>query len=112
MLTSNRRTCAFMSNLLTQILNSISSRTIETQTDVTAEFRALPRPKPRNFFCDKCKYTCSKEIELQYHLKAKHDKVKDHKCDVCAFKTAYPSSLKSHVKSFHAQLSPIPSRLR
>jgi hypothetical protein len=92
-----------MSNLHTQILNSISSRTIETQTNVTAEFKSLPKPKPRNFSCDKCKYTCSKEIELQYHLKAKHLKEKHHTCERehCSFKTTYPSSLQSHIKSVH-----------
>jgi hypothetical protein len=54
--------------------------------------------KNRDHACDQCEYKSSKASDLQTHVKAIHDKIKDYLCDRCEFKSSHVSNLRRHVK--------------
>lgn len=58
--------------------------------------------------CDRdgCNYICSRNSELQRHLKAVHDKIKDIKCDWenCEYSCSLDHHLKQHVNQVHDKI--------
>ena len=57
----------------------------------------------RDFVCDRegCDYKTYKNSNLQYHIKAVHDKILDCICDICGFATSQRGSLNIHIKTVH-----------
>ena len=57
----------------------------------------------RDFVCDRegCDYKTYKNSNLQYHIKAVHDKILDCVCDICGYATSQRGTLNLHIKTVH-----------
>ena len=55
------------------------------------------------YSCGVCEYKTINKHRLLRHMKAIHDKVKDHKCEECSFASSYSSSLKEHIINIHSK---------
>ena len=58
----------------------------------------------RGFACSQCDYSANSIVALQYHVKAKHEKLKNFKCEFCGYKTTHKYILNNHVKSIHEKI--------
>jgi uncharacterized Zn-finger protein len=63
------------------------------------------------FKCDRdgCNFTCSSNADLERHIKAVHDQIKDIKCDWenCDYACSRDVNLKRHIKAVHDQIKDI-----
>ena len=59
--------------------------------------------KIKDYECPDCDYKCSRNSHLQKHIKAVHDKIKDHECphSDCDFKSSSKGGLQEHIKAVH-----------
>jgi hypothetical protein len=53
---------------------------------------------------DRCNYKCSSNARLQVHIKAVHDKIKDHECPDCDYKCTRNAHLQLHIKTVHDKI--------
>ena len=57
--------------------------------------------KIKDFKCDICDFTSSRNVALTRHTKNVHDKIKKYECKICDAKFSENSTLKKHIKSVH-----------
>ena len=50
--------------------------------------------------CDQCEHVATQKVNLQSHIKAKHEAhlQTKHKCKICPYETIHKTSLKVHYK--------------
>ena len=63
------------------------------------------------FKCDKCEYTCSTNGDLQKHIKAVHNKIKDFECELCDYKCSTNGDLQEHIKAVHNKIKDFECKL-
>ncbi len=54
--------------------------------------------------CPQCNYKCSTNGTLKKHIKAVHDKIKDHTCIQCNAKFSTNGDLQRHIKTVHDKM--------
>ena len=57
--------------------------------------------------CSKCDYKCGSNADLQKHIKAVHDKIKDFKCNKCDYECSGNSNLQKHIKMVHDKIKDV-----
>jgi hypothetical protein len=60
--------------------------------------------KIKDYECDLCEYKCSDNGHLQTHIKAIHDKIKDYECEKCEYKCSDNGHLQTHIKQVHDKI--------
>ena len=56
----------------------------------------------QKFKCKKCSYSSVFKTDLEKHILAVHDKVKNHVCSECGYATFYKAILKRHMDYVHS----------
>ena len=51
--------------------------------------------------CKKCQYETPVRQNLYRHVKAVHDKIKDHVCEICGFAASQKGHVREHMKNIH-----------
>ena len=54
--------------------------------------------------CPHCEYTCSKNSNLNRHIKRIHNKIKDFQCPHCDHKCSENGNLLAHIKQIHTKI--------
>ena len=88
-------------------INSTDNKQFDNE-DVALTSKQSGKPTSINkmiFKCKQCGYVpdslYNKRYNLEMHVKAVHDKIKDHECSQCDFKTSRANNLRGHVQRMH-----------
>ena len=64
-------------------------------------------PKDTNYPCTYCEFTSKHKSHVARHIKAVHDKRRDHKCSMCDYAAGRRETLSSHIKFVHEKIRDI-----
>ena len=83
------------SNLSEDGSDARSKKPIDTSSDDN---------KTNKYQCGKCSYRTKYKRDLNNHIKAIHDKIRDRVCKECGYATSNKETLKNHIKAIHDKI--------